>query len=168
VRIGIAPTWRHEDLAAAQRRVQLLQYAEGVGTQINGALLTQHMRLPGFRDDGARGRAVGRVPLQVGPQPLKSRDDRFTGDIRTKVQLLDQRRQEATDERVLGIERLVVHVVGRSDQGGDRRERVRDGFAQGRREHPGAQVGIRHPGIQDQLAGAGQGCRRQIKVLQAA
>ncbi len=148
--------------------MQFIQHAKDIGVEIDAVITSQNMPLPGFADYFARCIVAWPLPPHVGPQPIEGSDDRLAGGVRAEANVLDQSRQKATHRSILGIQLPVVHVVGGSDQGLDAFQRLRERGAWNLLEQSGAQLAIWQTGIQQYLAGAGQGRGRLIQIPQRA
>ena len=120
--------------------------------EINAAILAQNMSLPRFSDHLTRSVVTRFLAGDVAPQPIKGSNNRLASHIRTETNVLDQGRQETTHRLVLGVQLLVIHVVGRSDQRIDAFERQRERVTWNLLEQSGAQIAIRQTGVQQHLA----------------
>ncbi len=114
--ISVPPARCNEHVAPAQRNTQFGQNTEGVSVQINGIVLAQYVAFPRLGDDVARRIVPWPLHCHVGAKPGKGGDERLASGVRAKVNVLDQRRQEAAHGLILGVQFLVVHIVGRSNQ----------------------------------------------------
>ena len=136
--------------------------------EIDAAIFAQNVPLPRFSDHFSWRIVAGFLAGHVDSQPIKGSNDRLTGHIRAEAYVLDQCWQETTHRLVLGVQLLIIDIVGWSDQRIDAFERQREGVAWNLLEQTCAQITIRQTGVQQHLAGAGQRSRRLIQILERA